>query len=118
MTPARAQPRRGEVWDVDFAPTRGHEQTGLRPALVISSDEYNKSPAGLVVVLPITKSIRNIPWHLRIAKGRSGLSHDSAMLCDHIRSANVDRLAKQRGDIESPVLEEAQQRLKYLLDIP
>jgi mRNA interferase MazF len=49
-------PARGEVWMVDFDPTKGHEQGGRRPALVVSVDVFNSGPAELVIVLPITKS--------------------------------------------------------------
>jgi len=51
MTP---QPSRGEVWIVDLDPTKGHEQAGRRPCLVISVDIFNQGPADLVVVLPMT----------------------------------------------------------------
>ena len=47
-------PLRGEVWLVDLDPTRGREQAGKRPALVISTNEFNGSPADLVVIVPIT----------------------------------------------------------------
>ena len=45
---------RGEIWMIDFDPTRGHEQAGRRPALVVSDDVFNAGPAGLVMVLPVT----------------------------------------------------------------
>ena len=48
------QPNRGDVWIVDLDPTKGHEQAGKRPCLVISVDIFNQGPADLVMVLPIT----------------------------------------------------------------
>ena len=48
------KPVRGEVWDVDLNPVIGHEQGGKRPALVVSADGFNKTQAGLVIVVPIT----------------------------------------------------------------
>jgi len=42
---------RGEIWTVDFSPTVGHEQAGRRPALVISVDELNQSPAELLGIV-------------------------------------------------------------------
>jgi len=43
------KPARGEIWLVDLNPTRGHEQAGKRPALVVSVDLFNFGPAELVV---------------------------------------------------------------------
>ena len=52
-------PGRGEVWLADLYPTRGHEQAGRRPVLVVSEDLFNRGPAGLVIVLPTTSTVRN-----------------------------------------------------------
>ncbi len=40
-------PGRGEVWLADLNPTRGHEQAGRRPVLVVSEDLFNRGPAGV-----------------------------------------------------------------------
>lgn len=54
-------PKKGEIWLVDLNPSRGHEQRGIRPAVVVSVDEFNSCPADLVVVVPITSKNKNIP---------------------------------------------------------
>jgi len=61
-----ADPVRGEVWLADLGATRGHEQAGRRPVLILSVDPFNAGPAGLVVVLPLTSTIRNVAAHIRI----------------------------------------------------
>jgi len=43
-------PGRGEVWLADLDPTRGHEQAGRRPVLVVSDDIFNRGPADLVII--------------------------------------------------------------------
>lgn len=60
------EPSRGEVWLVDLNPTRGHEPTGMRPALVLSVDPFNHGPAELVVLLPLTSIAKGIPFHVEI----------------------------------------------------
>ena len=55
-----AAPSRGEVWDLNFDPTLGHEQAGTRPALILSVDLFNEGPADLVVVVPLTRSARAV----------------------------------------------------------
>jgi len=52
---ASTLPSRGDVWLIDLNPTRGHEQAGVRPALVLSEDTFNHGPAGLSVLLPIDR---------------------------------------------------------------
>ena len=49
-----ADPRRGEIWLADLRPTRGREQTGRWPVLVLSVDFFNSGSADLIVVLPLT----------------------------------------------------------------
>ena len=58
-------PARGEVWLADLNPVRGHEQAGRRPVLVVSEDLFNRGPAGLAIVLPMTSTLRGIPSHVR-----------------------------------------------------
>ena len=41
---------RGEIWQVNLNPTRGHEQAGIRPALVLSVDVFHNGPAELVII--------------------------------------------------------------------
>lgn len=58
MTPARAtsgfRPLRGEIWEFDLNPSRGREQRGVRPCLVVSADALNRSRFGTAIICPIT----------------------------------------------------------------
>jgi mRNA interferase MazF len=85
-------PRRGEIWLADLNPTRGHEQAGSRPILVISNDTFNRGPAGLVLALPLTRTQRNIPLHVAVDPPEGGLTSRSYIICDSIRSFSKDRL--------------------------
>ena len=59
-------PKRGDVIRLDFNPQTGHEQSGRRPALVLSPDEYNRK-VGLVVACPITSQKKDYPWEVEIS---------------------------------------------------
>ena len=113
----KAAPARGEVWMVDFSPTRAREQDGFRPALVISADDYNRSPSGLVVVLPITSKPPRVSWHVSLPAGEGGLPQSGAILCDHVRSVSTERLERLRGAVGYLILEEVQRRLRYLFQL-
>lgn len=61
-----AAPLRGEVWLADLGVTRGHEQGGRRPVLIFSVDAFNAGPAELVIVIPMTSTIRIVPAHIQV----------------------------------------------------
>jgi mRNA interferase MazF len=110
-------PLRGEVRRADFSPTKGREQAGIRPALIISVDDYNRSPSGLVVVIPITNHPSQVPWHVPLPAGEGGLRNSGAVLCDHLRSIGVDRLIEAVGVVSYSMLEETRRRLRYLMEL-
>ena len=112
-----AYPHRGEIWLADFRPTRGREQTGRRPVLVLSVDFFNAGPADLVVILPLTSTQRDIPLHVKISKGDGGTRNDSAVLCEAIRSVSKDRLIRRWGMLSREVMAEVEDRLRILLDL-
>lgn len=110
-------PRRGEVWFADLSPTRGHEQRGMRPVLVLSVDTFNAGPAELVSVLPITSSIRSIPSHLVVRPPEGGLDVPSAILCDQVRTIARERFVHRRGVISPRTLARVEEIVRFLLGL-
>lgn len=108
-------PRRGEVWLADLDPTRGHEQAGKRPVLVISEDLFNQGPADLVIVLPLTSRLRPIPTRIRIAPPQGGLKVESEILCDAVRSISKTRLVLRWGEVAPSTLDQVDDCLRILL---
>lgn len=109
------QPDRGEIWWVDLSPTKGHEQSGHRPAVIISANTFNHGPAGLVVVLPVTTTDRDIPLHVKIEPPEAGIEKPSVILCDQIRTISKSRLTDRLGHLNSPTLQQIEHRLQILL---
>jgi len=112
-----ADPLQGEIWMADLDPTRGHEQAGKRPVVVISSDTFNASPADLVVILPITSKSKGIRAHLAIAPNGTGLKTKSYIICEQPRTVAKDRLSKLLGNVPPATLSEVQMWLRVLLDL-
>jgi mRNA interferase MazF len=102
---------------VDLNSTRGREQSGLRPALVLSVDKFNHGPAELVIVVPITKTKRGIPTHVLVPAGEAGLTFDSYIKCEDLRSISKDRLARRVGNVTYPRIEGVQQYVRLLLGL-
>lgn len=111
------EPSRAEVWMVDLSPTRGHEQAGRRPALVVSVDLFNHGPAGLVVVLPLTTKAKGIPFHVVIDPPEGGLRSRSFVKCEDVRSVAKERLARRLGSVSPDTMNAVEDRLRILLGL-
>jgi mRNA interferase MazF len=112
-----ASPRRGEIWLADLRPTRGREQGGRKPVVVLSVDFFNAGPADLVVVLPLTSTLRDIPLHVKVRKGEGGTRNDSAILCEAIRSVSKDGLISRWEHLSQELMSEVEDRLRILLGL-
>lgn len=108
-------PARGEVWLAELSPTRGHEQSGRRPVLVVSEDLFNRGPAGLVIVLPLTSKWRGVPSHVPLDPPEGGVEHRSAVLCEAVRSVSAERLTVRWGVVERRTMAAVEDRLRILL---
>jgi len=100
---------------MDLNPTRGHEQAGRRPVLVVSEDLFNRGPAGLVIVLPMTSTVRNVPSHVPIDPPEGGLKRRTAILCEGVRSVSVERLITRWGPVTRQTMAAIEDRLRILL---
>lgn len=107
--------RRGELWLVDFGQPVGREQAGRRPALVVSDDELNDGPSGLVVVLPVTTSRRELPSHVELDDVATGLDAVSYAKCEDIRSISDRRLLARLGSAPVDAMFEVERILRFLL---
>ena len=114
MTPS---PQRGEIWLLDLDPNRGHEQAGRRPALILTVDTFNAGPADLVVVIPVTKTIRAMPTHVIVRPPEGGVKMECAILCEALRSVSKERLVVKWGRVNPPTLAEVEDRVRILLGL-
>lgn len=112
-----ADPAHGEVWMVDLNPTKGHEQAGKRPALIVSVDLFNQGPAGLVVVLPITTKFKGIPFHVAVDPPEGGLNRKSFIKCEDVRSVAKERLSRRCGSVSPQTMIAVEDRLRILLGL-
>ena len=97
-------PQRGEIWKIVFDPTVGGEIRKTRPAVVISNDHNNRW-AMTVTVLPVTDQGHEVfPFEVFLPAVTPGLSKDSKIKCQQIRTVDKSRLIKLLGRIESQTL--------------
>ena len=79
-------PKQGDVICVNFNPTKGHEQKGTRPAVVISSNIFNKN-TNMVIVCPVSTNKKYFPTHYHLEDTKKIYG---SVLCEHIRSIDYN----------------------------
>jgi len=108
--------RRGEIWLVDLGEPIGREQAGRRPAVIVSADRLNESPAGVVIVVPCTTTYRGLPSHVELDPENSGLHAVSYAKCEDVKSVSDQRLVARLGTAHDEVLFVLSRALRFLLD--
>jgi len=101
----------------DLDPTRGHEQAGKRPALVLSANTFNLGPAGLVIVLPLTSKPKGVRSHVPLESPEGGVRIPSFIKCEDVRSVAVERLSKRLGTVKAETMQSVEFRLRILMDL-
>jgi mRNA interferase MazF len=107
---------RGDIWFIDFGDPVGREQSGRRPAVVVSADRLNESRAGVVIVVPCTTTRRGLPSHVEIERGVSGFDEVSYAKCEDVKSVADQRLVTRIGAVDDETLFGIARALKFLLD--
>ena len=98
--------KRGDIFYADLSPVVGSEQGGVRPVLIVQNDIGNKySPT--VIVAAITSRINKakMPTHIEIKGDEYGLSKNSVILLEQIRTIDKKRLKERIGHMDETVIE-------------
>lgn len=104
--------KQGEIWQVYFDPVKGSEQSGNRPAVVVSGNTLNKY-LNIVIVCPLTTAIKNYEGNpILKPNGLNGLTKPSEIIVLHIRSLSKERFKKKIGNIS----EDEMKTIKDTLD--
>ena len=104
-------PDRGDIVWLNFSPQQGHEQTGIRPAIILSPKSYNQN-SKLMLACPITSKIKHYPFEVRIKTNKI----DGVVLADQIK--NLDWTIRGLSFVERApheVLEHTQELVETLL---
>ncbi len=107
---------RGEIAVANLEPTKGSEQGGIRPVLIIQNDILNKySPT--TIVAPITSKIytKEYPTNVRINKEDSKLKLNSTILLNQIRTIDKRRIVKKIGFMDNFIMNKVDKALKISL---
>ena len=105
--------KRGDIYYADLSPVVGSEQGGIRPVLIIQNDIGNKySPT--VIATAITSQINKakMPTHIEIDANEYGLSKDSVVLAEQIRTIDKQRLKEKIGHLDEKLMNQVNEALE------
>ncbi len=105
---------RGEIYWADLTPTRGHEQAGQRPVLVVSHDVFNER-SDTVIALPLTSQVQRVSLPLALKIESVSLPKPSWIKISQIRTLSVERLGKRMGRVSADELEQVIEGLLELV---
>ncbi|MCI8649125.1 MAG: type II toxin-antitoxin system PemK/MazF family toxin [Anaerotruncus sp.] len=92
--------KRGEIYYADLSPVVGSEQGGVRPVLIVQNDVGNRySPTVIAAAITSQKEKSKLPTHIEI-KQDCGLSRDSVVLLEQIRTIDKRRLKEKMGRLD------------------
>jgi mRNA interferase MazF len=107
-------PKAGDVVWLEFDPQTGHEQKGVRPALVLSPNAYN-AKTGMMVVCPITNQVKGYPFEVVIP---ANANVTGAVLADQVKNLDWQaRNAQYKDAVSVEVMQEVRGKIKALLGI-
>ena len=93
--------RRGDIYYADLSPVVGSEHGGTRPVLIVQNDTGNRhSPTVISAAITSQTGKARLPTHINITGGSVGLSKDSVILLEQIRTIDKRRLREHMGKLD------------------
>ena len=93
--------KRGDIFYADLSPVVGSEQGGTRPVLIVQNDTGNKhSPTVIAAAITSQTGKARLPTHINIVGSNVGLSKDSVILLEQIRTIDKRRLREHMGHLD------------------
>ena len=98
--------RRGEIYYADLSPVVGSEQGGMRPVLIIQNDVGNRySPTVIAAAITSQQNKARLPTHIEIEARTYGLSKNSVVLLEQVRTLDKRRLRERMGCLDEKAMQ-------------
>ena len=93
--------KRGDIYYADLSPVVGSEQGGMRPVLIVQNDTGNKhSPTVIAAAITSQTGKARLPTHIELNAQSVGMSRDSVILLEQIRTIDKSRLRERMGKLD------------------
>ena len=98
--------KRGDIYYADLSPVVGSEQGGVRPVLIVQNDTGNRySPTVIVAAITSQTGKAKMPTHIELAAKNYGLTRDSVVLLEQIRTLDKRRLREKMGRVDKELMD-------------
>jgi mRNA interferase MazF len=106
-----------QVWLVDFGTPLGHEEGGVRPAVIVGSTTHCRFPIGMAIVVPLTTRDRGLDHHVQIHSPEAGLSRPSWARIEDITAVSVQRFVRSQplGRVSAAEVERLSEWLREMV---
>ena len=93
--------KRGDIFYADLSPVVGSEQGGVRPVLIVQNDTGNRySPTVIAAAITSQTGKARLPTHIELAAQNYGLTRNSVVLLEQIRTLDKRRLREHMGHLD------------------
>ncbi len=97
--------KRGDIYYADLSPVVGSEQGGMRPVLIVQNDTGNKhSPTVIAAAITSQTGKAKLPTHIELQAQSVGLTRDSVILLEQIRTIDKSRLKERMGKLDEKTM--------------
>ena len=111
--------KRVDIYYADLSPVVGSEQGGLRPVLIIQNDVGNRySPTVIAAAITSRMSKTRLPTHIDIYADKAGLSKDSVVLLEQIRTLDKRRLKEKMGHLDEALMQRVDNAIAVSFGLP
>ena len=105
--------KRGDIYYADLSPVVGSEQGGMRPVLIVQNDTGNRhSPTVIAAAITSQMGKARLPTHIQLQGQSVGLSRDSVILLEQIRTIDKRRLKERMGELDAPSMSQVNNALE------
>ena len=105
---------RGDIFWADLNPTKGHEQAGMRPVLVLSQDVFN-AKSGTVIAIALTSQPQRASYPLTLELSSPRLPKQTWAKISQIRTMSVERIGKKLGRVSDQELQQVVEGLNEIV---
>lgn len=111
--------KRGDIYYADLSPVVGSEQGGVRPVLIVQNDTGNRySPTVIAAAITSQVNKARLPTHIELSSQKYGLTKDSVVLLEQIRTLDKRRLREKMGRLDPELMEKVDSAIAVSFGLP
>ena len=111
--------KRGDIFYADLSPVVGSEQGGTRPVLIVQNDTGNKhSPTVIAAAITSQTNKAKLPTHIELTVKNVGLTKDSVVLLEQIRTIDKRRLREHMGRLDESMMNRVDNAIAVSFGLP